>query len=97
MGEGENEKRLSAYHIKQACEDSLKRMQTDHIDLYQMHHIDRETPWEEIWQAMEQLISQGRESSLCWQQQFCSLEHRPSTRRSQSAPFHGVGIRTKPV
>ena len=41
MGEGENERRLSAYHIKRACEESLRRMQTDHIDLYQMHHIDR--------------------------------------------------------
>ncbi|MBW8010852.1 MAG: aldo/keto reductase [Chloroflexi bacterium] len=60
MGEGENERRLSAYHIKQACEASLKRMQTDHIDLYQMHHIDRLTPWEEIWQAMEQLVREGK-------------------------------------
>jgi len=60
MGKGPNEKRLSAYHIRKACEDSLQRMQTDHIDLYQMHHIDRETPWEEIWQAMEQLVREGK-------------------------------------
>ena len=60
MGEGENERRLSAYHIRQACEDSLRRLQTDHIDLYQMHHIDRLTPWEEIWQAMEQLVREGK-------------------------------------
>lgn len=60
MGEGPNERRLSAYHIRKACEDSLQRMQTDHIDLYQMHHIDRETPWEEIWQAMEQLVREGK-------------------------------------
>jgi aryl-alcohol dehydrogenase-like predicted oxidoreductase len=60
MGEGPNERYLSAYHIKKACEDSLKRMQTDHIDLYQMHHIDRETPWEEVWQAMEQLVREGK-------------------------------------
>lgn len=60
MGEGPNERRLSAYHIRQACEGSLQRMQTDHIDLYQMHHVDRETPWEEIWQAMEQLVQQGK-------------------------------------
>jgi aryl-alcohol dehydrogenase-like predicted oxidoreductase len=60
MGEGENEQRLSAYHIRQACEESLLRLKTDHIDLYQMHHIDRETPWEEIWQAMEQLVSEGK-------------------------------------
>lgn len=60
MGEGPNDRRLSAYHIRKACEDSLRRLQTDHIDLYQMHHIDRETPWEEIWQAMEQLVLQGK-------------------------------------
>lgn len=60
MGELPNESKLSAYHIKKACEDSLKRLQTDHIDLYQMHHIDRDTPWEEIYQAMEQLVHEGK-------------------------------------
>jgi aryl-alcohol dehydrogenase-like predicted oxidoreductase len=60
MGEGPNDRRLSAYHIRKACEDSLRRLQTDHIDLYQMHHIDRQTPWEEIWQAMEILVQQGK-------------------------------------
>lgn len=60
MGEGPNDSKLSAYHIRKACEDSLRRLQTDHIDLYQMHHIDRNTPWEEIYQAMEQLIREGK-------------------------------------
>jgi aryl-alcohol dehydrogenase-like predicted oxidoreductase len=60
MGEWPNQSRLSAIHIRRACEESLKRLQTDHIDLYQMHHIDRETPWEEIWQAMEQLVREGK-------------------------------------
>ncbi|MFH0735921.1 MAG: aldo/keto reductase [bacterium] len=60
MGAGLNESKLSAYHIKKACEDSLKRLKTDHIDLYQMHHIDRDTPWEEIWQAFEMLIKEGK-------------------------------------
>ena len=60
MGDGPNDKGLSAYHIRQACEDSLRRLQTDHIDLYQMHHVDRSTPWEEIWQAMEQLVREGK-------------------------------------
>lgn len=86
MGSGPNERGLSAYHIRRACEESLSRLQTDHIDLYFMHHIDRgepnlahrrkyklpqrdlfrpghrraETPWEEIWQAMEVLVQQGK-------------------------------------
>jgi aryl-alcohol dehydrogenase-like predicted oxidoreductase len=82
-----NDRGLSAYHIRQACEDSLRRLQTDHIDIYYMHHIDRgehppsiysdwlglpdrdlfrpphlkrETPWEEIWLAMEVLVQQGK-------------------------------------
>ena len=60
MGEGPNDSHLSAYHIRRACEDSLRRLQTDHIDLYQMHHVDRRTPWDEIWQAMEQLVREGK-------------------------------------
>ena len=60
MGEGLNDINLSAYHIRRACEDSLRRLKTDVIDLYQMHHIDRSTPWEEIWQAMEQLVREGK-------------------------------------
>ena len=60
MGSGPNDQGLSAYHIRRACEDSLRRLQTDHIDLYQMHHVQRDTPWEEIWQAMEVLVQQGK-------------------------------------
>lgn len=60
MGEGPNDLGLSAYHIRRACEDSLRRLRTETIDLYQMHHIDRSTPWEEIWQAMEQLVREGK-------------------------------------
>jgi len=60
MGDGPNDRGLSAYHIKRACEESLRRLQTDRIDLYQMHHIDRDAPWEEIWQAMEQLVREGK-------------------------------------
>ena len=55
-----NTSRLSALHIRQACDDSLRRLQTDHIDLYQMHHVDRDTPWDEVWQAMELLVAQGK-------------------------------------
>jgi aryl-alcohol dehydrogenase-like predicted oxidoreductase len=60
MGTGPNDRHLSAYHIQKACENSLRRLQTDHIDLYQMHHVDRHTPWDEIWQAMEQLVHEGK-------------------------------------
>lgn len=60
MDIGPNDRRLSGYHIRRACEASLRRLKTDHIDLYQMHHVDRTTPWEEIWQAMEQLIREGK-------------------------------------
>jgi aryl-alcohol dehydrogenase-like predicted oxidoreductase len=60
MDTGPNDRGLSAYHIRRACDASLHRLKTDHIDLYQMHHVDRSTPWEEIWQAMEQLIRDGK-------------------------------------
>jgi NDP-hexose 2,3-enoyl reductase len=60
MGDWPNERGLSARHIIRACEDSLRRLQTETIDLYQMHHVSRETPWEEIWQAMETLVAQGK-------------------------------------
>lgn len=51
---------LSAYKIRKHCEGSLKRMQTDWIDLYQMHHIDRDCPWDETWQSFDTLIQQGK-------------------------------------
>lgn len=60
MGEWPNEGRLSALHIRKACEASLQRLQTDYLDLYQMHHIARECPWEEVWQAFELLVQQGK-------------------------------------
>ncbi len=60
MSEWPNDTYLSALNIRQACDASLSRLQTDHIDLYQMHHIDRDTPWEEIWEAMEVLRQQGK-------------------------------------
>lgn len=60
MGDRPNERGLSARHIRQACDASLRRLQTDWIDLYQMHHVERTTPWDEIWQAMEQLVREGK-------------------------------------
>jgi len=60
MGTWPNQSRVSALNIRQAVEGSLKRLQTDYIDVYQMHHIDRNSPWEETWQAMETLVQQGK-------------------------------------
>ena len=60
MSDWPNDGKLSALSIRRACDASLRRLRTDHIDLYQMHHIDRDTPWDEIWQAMEVLVTQGK-------------------------------------
>lgn len=51
---------LSAYKIRRHLEGSLKRLQTDHVELYQMHHVDRNVSWEELWGAFETLIAQGK-------------------------------------
>jgi NDP-hexose 2,3-enoyl reductase len=59
-GEWPNDRFLSAVNIRRSCDDSLRRLGTDHIDLYQMHHVDRATGWEEIWEAMQVLRSQGK-------------------------------------
>ena len=60
MSEWPNDTFLSARNIRLACDASLKRLQTDYIDLYQMHHVDRSTPWDEIWEAFEVLRQQGK-------------------------------------
>jgi aryl-alcohol dehydrogenase-like predicted oxidoreductase len=60
MGDNPNETGLSALAIRQQCDASLRRMQTDYIDLYQMHHIDRTAPWDELWEAFDVLKQQGK-------------------------------------
>lgn len=59
-GDWPNESGLSALHIRRAVEASLRRLNTDYIDLFQMHHIDRATPWDEIWEAFDVLRQQGK-------------------------------------
>jgi aryl-alcohol dehydrogenase-like predicted oxidoreductase len=60
MGDWPNQGKLSALNIRQAIDASLVRLQTDHIDLIQFHHVDRATPWDEIWQAIEVAVAQGK-------------------------------------
>ena len=60
MSDWPNDTFLSARNLVRSCEASLRRMQTDWIDLYQFHHVDPSTPWDEIWQACETLVAQGK-------------------------------------
>ncbi len=60
MSDWPNDTFLSARNIRQACDASLRRLQTDYLDLYQMHHVDRDTPWDEIWEAFDVLRAQGK-------------------------------------
>ncbi|MFI6295794.1 aldo/keto reductase [Nonomuraea sp. NPDC050790] len=60
MTDWPNDGLLSALNIRKACDASLKRLRTDYIDIYQAHHVDRSTPWEEFWEAMDVLRTQGK-------------------------------------
>jgi len=60
MGDGPNDRGLSALHVRRGLDASLRRLGTDYVDLLQFHHVDRSTPWEETWQAIEVAIAQGK-------------------------------------
>ena len=60
MTDWPNDSKLSAVNIRRSLDASLKRLQTDYIDLYQFHHVDRDTPWDEIWQAVDVAVQQGK-------------------------------------
>ena len=89
MGYGVNDRGLSAYHIRRACEASLRRLQTDHIDLYQMHHVDRTTPWPEIWQGMEQLVREGK-ITYCGSSNFAGWDIATAQQEAQKRNFFGL-------
>ena len=60
MGDGPDDAGLSRHHLIEACEASLRRLQTDHIDLYQLHEWDGETPLEETMAALDHLVRSGK-------------------------------------
>ena len=91
----ERRRPLGAAHPR-ACDASLRRLQTDHIDLYQMHHIDRTAPWDEVWQAMETLVAPGQ-GPLRRQQQLRRLAHRAGERGRQGPALPRARERAEPL
>ena len=80
---------LNAVKIRRACDNSLRRLKTDYIDLYQMHHISRETPWEEIWQAMETLVTQGK-ILYCGSSNFAGWHIATANQEARTRNFLGL-------
>jgi aryl-alcohol dehydrogenase-like predicted oxidoreductase len=89
MSDWPNDRHLSARHIRLACDASLRRLQTDYLDLYQMHHVDRGTPWDEIWQAMETLVTQGK-ILYVGSSNFAGWHVAQAQERAQARNFFGL-------
>lgn len=89
MGDWPNETKLSALNIRRACDDSLRRLKTDYIDLYQMHHVDRATPWDEIWEAMSVLRQQGK-IIYVGSSNFAGWHLAAAQERARSRQFFGL-------
>ena len=89
MSDWPNDTFLSARNIRLACDGSLKRLQTDYIDLYQMHHVDRDTPWDEIWEAMETLRAQGK-ILYCGSSNFAGWHIAAAQEAAQRRNFFGL-------
>jgi aryl-alcohol dehydrogenase-like predicted oxidoreductase len=89
MGDWPNSSRLSALHIVRACEASLKRLQTDRIELYQMHHVWRAAPWDEIWQALELLVQQGK-AIYCGSSNFAGWHIAQACESARARHFLGL-------
>jgi aryl-alcohol dehydrogenase-like predicted oxidoreductase len=95
MGDGPNMGGLSRKHIQQACEDSLRRLGVDTIDLYQIHRLDPDTPMEEMLAALDHLVTQGKvryigaSSMFAWQfQRLLSTSERHGWARFATMQNH---------
>jgi aryl-alcohol dehydrogenase-like predicted oxidoreductase len=88
-GEWPNDQFLSAVNIRQACDASLRCLRTDRIDLYQMHHVDRSTPWEEIWEAMSVLRAQGK-VVYCGSSNFAGWHIAQAQEAARRQHFYGL-------
>ena len=91
MGTGPNDKGGSAYHIRAACEGSLRRLKTDHIDLYQMHHVNRDCAWEEVYGALEVFMHTGGKIIYAGGFHLCGVAHCGGVRGGTAAGDFGDG------
>src|SRR6476469_7368345 len=92
MGDWPNDGKLSALNIRRACDASLRRLRTDYIDLYQMHHVDRATPWDAIWQANDTAAARGFFGLVSEQSIYNLLTREIELEVLPAALEYGVGV-----